>query len=218
MLCLDRKFKPLKTTVCVITLFGNLFFFCLLNVCYLLISGRLSRPMSQRGLPQSFFNPSQTDQFQRLQGTFSHSGKPIHVFQQNNNTITHYNKSCHSTGHHGNYDQNEPHFVQRRDIPVSYAQLPTGVVKGFSPAHVPRISAEPCCAPAASFPQQTAMQNHDLPPSSLRFNPRYNSLLVQPDVKPHLPVVPGEPTRTKRERGKDLEEFPDELLTRKGEH
>ena len=57
------------------------------------------------------------------------------------------------------------------------------------------------------------MQSNDLQSSSLRFNPRYNSFLVQPDVKPHLPVVPGEPTRTKiGEKRKDLEEFPGELL------
>jgi len=175
--------------------------------------------MSQRNLPVSFFNPSQTDQSQHLQGAFSHSGKPIHAFQQNHNTMTHCNRSCHSTGHHGNYDQNRPHFDCTRDIPVSYTQLPTGVVKGFSPGLAPHMPAEPCRAPVPSFPLTTAVQNNDLQPSSLRFNPRYNSLLVQPDVKPHLPVVPGEPTRTKiEERGKDLEEFPGELLMSKGEH
>jgi len=175
--------------------------------------------MSQRNLPASFWNPSQTDQSQHLQGTFHHSGKPIDMFQQNYNTITHYNRSCHSTGHHGNDDQNGPSFVRRRAIPVSYAQLPTGVVKSFSPGLAPQVSAQPCREPASSFLQEAAVQSNDLQPSSLRFNPRYNSLLVQPDVKPHLPVVPGEPTPTQiEERGKDLEEFPCELLMRKGEH
>ena len=208
-------------TFCIISCLHSYSIFCLLIslFCYLFISGRLSCPMSQRNLPVSFFNPSQTDQSQHLQETFSHSGKPTHMLQQNHNTITHYNRSCQSTGHNGNYDQNGPHFVRTRDIPVSYAPLPTGVVKGFSPALAPRMSAEPSRIPAPSFPQKTAMQNNDLPPSSLRFNPRYNSLLVQPDVKPHLPVVPGEPTRTKiEERGNDLQEFPGELLMRKGEH
>ena len=174
--------------------------------------------MSQRNLPVSFWNPSQTDQSQHLQGTFNHSGKPIDMFQQNHNTITHYNRSCHSTGHHGNCDQNGPRFVCTRAIPVSYAQLPTGVVKSFSLGLAPQVSAQPCRAALPSFLQEAAVQSNDLQPSSLRFNPCYISLLVQPDVKPHLPVVPGEPTRTQiKESGKDLEEFPVELLMRKGE-
>ena len=172
--------------------------------------------MSQRNLPVSFFNPSQTDQSQHLPGSFSHSAKPINMFQQNHNAITHYNRSCQSTGHHGNYDQNGPRFLRARDIPVSYGQLPTGVVRGFSPGPAPQVSAQPC---RSSFPQEAAVQSNDLQSSSLRFNPRYNSFLVQPDVKPHLPVVPGEPTRTKiGEKRKDLEDFPGELLMRKGEH
>lgn len=179
--------------------------------------------MSQRNLPVSFFNPSQTDQSQHLQGSFSHGGKPTHMFQQNHNAITHYNRSCQSTGHHGNYDQNmqnRPRFLRTRDIPVSYAQLPAGVVRGFSPRSAPQVSAQPCRSTApASFPQEAAVQSNDLQSSSLRFNPCYNSFLVQPDVKPHLPVVPGEPTRTKiGERRKDLEEIPGDLLMRKGEH
>ena len=141
------------------------------------------------------------------------------MFQQNNNTITRYNRSGHSTGHNGNYDQNGSNFVRTRAFPVSYSQLPTGVVKSFSPGLAPQVAAQPCRAPAPSFPQEVAVQRNDLQQSSLRFNPRYNSLLVQPDVKPHLPVVPGEPTRSKiEERGQDLEEFPGELLMRKGEH
>ena len=173
--------------------------------------------MSQRNLPVSFWNPSQTDQSR--QGTFSRSGNPIHMFQQNHNAITHYNKSSHSTDHHGNYDQNGPNFVRARAIPVSYAQLPTGALKSFSPGLAPPASAPPCRASAPSFPQDTTVHSSDLQASSMRFNPSYNSLLVQPDVKPHLPVVPGEPTRTKiEERGKDLEEFPGALLMRKGEH
>ena len=175
--------------------------------------------MSQRNLPVSFFNPSQTDQSQHLQGSFTHSGKPMHMFQQNHNAITHYNRSYQSTGHLGNCDQNGPRFLRTRDIPVSYAQLPTRVVRGFSPGLTPQVSAQPCRSTAPSFPQEPAVQSNDLQSSSLRFNPRYNSFLVQPDVKPHLPVVPGEPTRTKiGERREDLEEFPGELLMRKGEH
>ena len=213
--CHGRKLKHQKAAAYIYVFF----FFCLCTFCYLFISGRPSRPMSERNLPISFFNPSQTDQSQHLQGTFNHSGKPIQMFQQNHNTITHYNRSCHSTGHPGNYDQNGSNFVRTRGIPVSYAQLPTGVVKSVSPGLAPQVAAQPCRAPAPSFPQEVAVQNSDLQSSSMRFNPRYNSLLVQPNVKPHLPVVPGEPTFTKiDEKGKDLEEFPGELLMRRGEN
>ena len=175
--------------------------------------------MSQRNLPVSFWNPSQKDQsHQHQQASFNHHGNPINMFQQNHNTTTHYNNSYHSTGHHGNYEQNGPNFVRTRAIPVSYAQLPTGAVKSFSPGLAPQVSAQPCRAPAPPFPQETAVQSNDLQ-TSLRFNPRYNSLLVQPDVKPHLPIVPGEPPLTKIEgRGQELEEFPGELLIRKGEN
>ena len=31
--------------------------------------------------------------------------------------------------------------------------------------------------------------------TSFRFNPSYNDLLIQPEVKPQLPLVPGEPAR-----------------------
>ena len=139
------------------------FFFCLCTICYLFIylfifiSGRPSRPMSERNLPISFFNPSQTDQSQHLQGTFNHSGKPIHMFQQNHNTITHYNRSCHSTGHPGNGSN----YVRTRGIPVSYAHLPTGVVKSVSPGLAPQVAAPPCRAPAPSFPQEIAVKSSD---------------------------------------------------------
>ena len=175
--------------------------------------------MSQRNLPVSFWNPSQTDQSQHLQGSFYPSVKPIHKFQENHNIITNYNRSSHSTGHHGNYDQNGPDFVRMRAIPVSYAQLPARVVKGFSPGLAPQVSAQPCRASAPSFPQEAAIQSNELQPSSLRFNPRFDSLLVQPNVKPYLPLVPGEPTCGKiEEKGKNLEEFPGELLMRRGEN
>ena len=160
--------------------------------------------MSQRNLPVSFWNPSQKDQsHQHLQTSFNHHGNPINMFQQNHNTTTHYNSSYHSAGYHGKYKQNGPNFVRTRAITVSYAQLPTGVVETFSPGLAPQVSAQP----APSFPQEPDVQSNDLQ-TSLRFNPSYNSLLVQPDVKPHLPIVPGEPPLTKIEgRGKELEEF-----------
>ena len=195
----------------------NYLFVCLFIFCCLFLSERPTRPMSQRNLPVSFWNSSQTDQSQHLRGSFNHSGEPIHTFQHN--TIAHYNRSCHSKGHHGNYDQNGPHFVRTKAIPDSYAHLPTGEAKGFSSGLPPQVSAQPCRASAPSFPQEVALHSNDLQPSSLRFNPQYNSLLVQPDVKPHLPVVPGEKMRTKiEETGKDLEELPGELLTRRAEN
>lgn len=175
--------------------------------------------MSQRNLPVSFWTPSQTDQSEHLQGTFSHSGKPMDMFQKNHNTIAQYNRSCHSTDHHGNDDLNGTSFVRTRAIPISYAQLPTGVVKRFSSGLAPQASSQPLRLSAPSFLQEAAAQSNELQPSSLKFNPRYNTLLIQPDVKPHLPAVPGEPTHTQiEERGKVLEEFPCELLMRNGEH
>ena len=175
--------------------------------------------MSQRNLPVSFWTPSQTDQSQHFQGFYTYHGNPIQTFQQNHNPATHFNPSCH-LNHCGNSDQKGTSFVRARAIPVSYAQLPTGAVKSFTPGLAPpQVSVPPCRAPAPSFPQDAAVQSTDLQPTSLRFNPRYNSLLVQPDVKPRLPVVPGEPPRTKIEgRSRDLDEFPGELLMKKGEH
>lgn len=183
-------------------------------------SGRTAFPMSQRNLPVSFWNPSQTTQSQHLQTGFSRRhGNSVNIFQQNHNTTTHYNNSYHSTGHHGNFNHNGPNFVHTRTIPVSYAQLPPGTVKSLSPGLAPQMSVRPFRASAPSFPQESAVQNNDLQPTSLRFNPSYNSLLVQPDVRPHLPHVPGEPPRTRTDRrSKDLEGFPAELMMRKGEN
>lgn len=175
--------------------------------------------MSQRNLPVSFWNPSHSDQSQHLQGSVSRHGNPVHMFQQNHNPAIHYNSSCPSTGRHGSHNQNGSNFVRARAIPVSYAQLPTGVVKSFTPGLAPQVPTQPCRAAAPTFPQEAAAQNTVLQPTSTRFNPRYNSLLVQPEVKPHLPVVPGEPSCKKiEERSKDLEELPGELLMRKGEN
>ena len=190
-----------------------------------LYSERPSLPMSQRNLPASFWNPSQTDQSQQLQTSFPPQDNRVSLFQQNlHNGTTHCNNGYHgSTGLHGNYDQSAPNVVRTRTIPVSYAQLPAGAVKTFpsgllaqqAPAHSYR-------PPTPPFLQETAAQCNAIQ-TSLRFNPRYNALLVQPEVKPHLPVVPGEPCKRLDGNNNDMTQrfpgsCPGELMMKKGEN
>lgn len=173
--------------------------------------------MSRRNLPASFWNPTQTDQSQQLQASLSRHGNAVSMFQQNHNVTTHYNNSQYHgfTGHNDICEQNEPTVVRTRAIPVSYSQLPVGAVKSFPPRLAQQMSAQTCRAPAPQFPQETAAHCNDLH-NSLRFNPRYNSLLVQPEVQPHLPVVPGEPrTKLDRQDKGSSEGFPGGLLAKK---
>lgn len=175
--------------------------------------------MSQRNLPASFWNPTQMDQSRPRQASFTRHGNATGVFQENQDATTHYNNCYHPfTGQHGVYEQNAPNGVHARPIPVSYAQLPVGAVKSFVPGLTQQVSAQSCRAPAPPFPQETAAHCNDLH-TSWRFNPRYNALLVQPEVKPHLPVVPGEPRVKLDRKNKDnAEDFPGELLTTEGEN
>lgn len=159
------------------------------------------------------------DQSRPRQASFTRHGNATGVFQENQDATTHYNNCYHPfTGQRGVYEQNAPNGVHARPIPVSYAQLPVGAVKSFVPGLTQQVSAQSCRAPAPPFPQETAAHCNDLH-TSWRFNPRYNALLVQPEVKPHLPVVPGEPrVKLDRKNNDNAEGFPAELLTTEGEN
>lgn len=180
--------------------------------------GRTSIPMSQRNLPPSFWNSSHKNQPQHHQTSLSHHGNSGNIFQQKHNTMTPYDCNYQATGNHDNFSHpTGSNFVYTRTIPMSYAQLPTGTVKNLSPGPGPQIRVQPCHASTPSFPLESALQNSDLQPNSLRFDPSYNSLLVQPDVRPHLPHIPGEPSRTRTDARNDIQEgFAAELPMRKG--
>ena len=131
--------------------------------------------------------------------------------------MNHYNSNYQPTVRYDNFNRHtESNFVHTRTIPVSYAQLPTGTIKSDSSG--PQIRVQPFHAFLHSLPHESALQNSDLEPNSLRFDPSYNSLLVQPDVKPHLPHIPGEPSRTRTDaRNKNPVGFPAESPMRREE-
>ncbi|XP_066018431.1 uncharacterized protein [Pocillopora verrucosa] len=174
-------------------------------------------PMSQRNLPPSFWNPSHKNKSQHPRTGSSHHGNSVNIFQQKHNMMTHYNSNYQPTVRYDNFNRHtESNFVHTRTIPVSYAQLPTGTIKSDSSG--PQIRVQPFHAFLHSLPHESASQNSDLEPNSLRFDPSYNSLLVQPDVKPHLPHIPGEPSRTRTDaRNKNPVGFPAESSMRKEE-
>ena len=174
--------------------------------------------MSQRNLPPSFWNPSHKNKSQHPAHTgSSHHGNSVNIFQQKHNMMNHYNSNYQPTVRYDNFNRHtESNFVHTRTIPVSYAQLATGTIKSDSSG--PQIRVQPFHAFLHSLPHESASQNSDLEPNSLRFDPSYNSLLVQPDVKPHLPHIPGEPSRTRTDaRNKNPVGFPAESPMRREE-
>lgn len=176
--------------------------------------------MSQRNLPISFWNPSHSEQSpQQLQTSSNCHSNAVNTFQQNHNGTNHYNNTYHHfTGQHGIYEQNTPNAVRARVIPVSYTQFPSGPFKSFAPGFTQQVPSQSCRVSTSSFPQEFTAQCNDTQNSS-RFNPRYNALLVQPEVKPHLPVVPGEPRGKHDGKGKEtVEDYPGKLLAKNGEN
>ena len=176
--------------------------------------------MSQRNFPASFWSPSHTEQSpQQLQTSSNCHSNAVNMFQQNHNATNHYNNTYHNfTSQHSIYEQNTPTSVRARVIPVSFTQFPSGTFKNCTPGLTQQVSSQSCRTLSPSFPQEFSAQCNDTQNSS-RFNPRYNALLVQPEVKPNLPVVPGEPRAKQNGKGKDtVEDFPGKLLAKNGEN
>lgn len=185
-------------------------------LCLFVFVGRPTVPMSQRNLPASFWIPPSTDQTHQLPTSYHRQSNSMRLFQQNApNRTTYYSTGCHATnGSHVSLERTAPNVVHTYAIPVSYTQLPIGVVKRFPPGHPQQGSQPSYKASAPPLTQETDIHCNEMQ-TSFRFNPGYNTLLVQPEVKPHLPVVPGEPSRAKHDEKRNHISpiYPGELMT-----
>lgn len=195
----------------------NPMIFLSMFLCLFVSLGRPTVPMSQRNLPASFWIPPSTDQIHQLPTSYHRQGNSMRLFQQNApNRTTYYSTGCHATnGSQVSLERTAPNVVHTYAIPVSYTQLPMGVVKRFPPGHPQQGSQPSYKASAPPLTQETDIHCNEVQ-TSFRFNPGYNTLLVQPEVKPHLPVVPGEPSRANshdEKRNHISPIYPGELMT-----
>ena len=165
-------------------------------LCLFVFSGRPTVPMSQRNLPASFWIPPSRGQTHQLPTNYPCQSNSMRLFQQNApNGTTYYSTGCHvPNGSHVSLERTTPNVVHAYAIPVSFSQLPVGVVKRFPPGHRQQDSQPSYKASTLPLTQETDINCNEIQ-TPFRFNPGYNTLLVQPEVKPHLPVVPGEPSR-----------------------
>ena len=180
--------------------------------------------MPQREFPALFWNPTPTSRSQQVETVCHWHGNTVDVVTISNchgNAVNstaanrHVNGSQLFTGQYGSCQQNLPNLI--RAVPVSHVSLSVG---SFSlgpnqqlPAQFHRASVLPY-----PYPQKVFAPYYDSQ-DSLKFDPRYNPLLVQPEVKPHLPTVPGEPRGKQHGRCEDTTGgFLGEPYTRNGEN
>ena len=133
--------------------------------------------MPQRNLPASFWNPPSRDQIQQTSTSYlwRHSNS-LRLFQESaSKGTTYYSTGCNlNNASHVNLGRTATNVNHTRAIPVSYSQPSAVMVKSFPPGYL-----------------QQGLQ----PLSDRSAPPSYNDLLIQPEVKPQLPLVPGEPAR-----------------------
>ena len=155
-------------------------------------SGTLGLPLAQRSLPPSFWDPSPSLQSSQQVG----ASRPTTGLMQQNDELstTLYSNQCYAFGHHGNSEEKGANFIRSRAVPVSFSELPAGAVKSVAPVSVAPFHSLP-------LPRDSAVQ-HSAPQTPVGFNPCYNAFLVQPEVRPQLPRIPGEPQKPER-KGKD---------------
>ena len=186
-------------------------------------------PMSQRDFPASFWNPTLFKQSQPLemasccQGSmmettsYCHSNtvnivtiSDCHSNTINNMELNHNAANCSSNGsclftdQQGSSQQNQPNVISARSVPVSYASHP---VESFVPGPSQQLPAYSVRLPAPPYPYLRRFRAHfNDSENCFKFDPIYNPLLVQPEVEPHLPMVPGEPRAKQHRRGQETAE------------
>ncbi|XP_068704701.1 transcription cofactor vestigial-like protein 2 [Montipora foliosa] len=164
------------------------------------IQGEPALPMPQREIPASLWNPTLTSHSQQVE-TVCHyhchnAVDVVTISNCNSNAVNstaanrHVNGSHLFTGQYGSFQQNQPNLI--RAVPVSHVSLSVG---SFSLGPNQQLPADSSRAPVLPYPypHKVFAPYYDSHQDSLKFDPRYNPLLVQPEVKPHLPTVPGEP-------------------------
>ena len=181
--------------------------------------------MSQRDFPISFWNPSLRKQSQQLEVASHCHGRTVNtvtVSDCHSNTINNFDQNSNIENHCGNGQYrscqlNLPNLLQTRAIPISYVSLSAGNLAPGPTQKLLEHSSGTTPLPYP-YPQKFLVRYCNDTQNSLKFDPRYNPLLIQPEVKPHLPKVPGEPPRKEHVRGEDTaNSFSGDFLTQSGE-
>ena len=154
-------------------------------------------PMTQRNLPASFWNLTSRDQTPPPPTSYQCHSNSSCLFQQSaSNGPTYYSSGYHVTNNasHVSLGRTATNTDDTYAFSVSCAQLAAEVVKSFPPRYLQQ-GPQPLSDPSVPLlTQETDVDCNEMQ-TSFRFNPSYNDLLIQPDVKPQLPLVPGEPAR-----------------------
>ena len=160
--------------------------------------GLPSVPMTQRNLPASFWNQPSSDQTPQPPTSYPRHNNSLCLFQQNaSEGTTYYSTGCRVTNDASHVSLGGTATNAASDtyaFSVSCAQLASGVVESFPPRYLQQ-GPQPLSDPSRPLlTQETDVDCNEMQ-TSFRFNPSYNDLLIQPKVKPQLPVVSGEPAR-----------------------
>ena len=152
-------------------------------------------PMTQRNLPASFWNLPSRDQTLQPPTSYPRHSNSSCLFQQSaSDGPTYYSSGYHVTNNasHVSLGQTATNANDTYAFSVSCAQLAAEVVKSF-PLGYFQQGRPPLSDPSVPLlAQETDVDCNEMQ-TSFRFNPSYNNLLIQPEVKPQLPLVPGEP-------------------------
>jgi len=157
--------------------------------------GLPSVPMTQRNLPSSFWNQPSRDQTPQPPTSYPRHSNSLCLFQQSaSNGPTYYSTGCHVTNNnsHVSLGRTATNADDTYAFSVSCAQLAAEVVKTFPPRYLQQ-GPQPLSDPSVPLLTQETDVDCNQMQISFRFNPSYNDLLIQPEVKPQLPLVPGEP-------------------------
>lgn len=160
--------------------------------------GLPSVPMTQRNLPSSFWNQPSRDQTPQPPTSCPRQSNSLCLFQQNaSEGTTYYSTGCRVTNDASHVSLGGTAANAASDtyaFSVSCAQLTAGVVKSFPLGYLQQGPQPLSDSSVPLLTQETDVDCNEMQ-TSFRFNPSYNHLLIQPEVKPQLPLVPGEPAR-----------------------
>ncbi|KAK3754449.1 hypothetical protein QZH41_009232 [Actinostola sp. cb2023] len=157
-----------------------------------------SLPMRERKLPASFWRQDRTSSVHMLgQKTDLQSHTNVHHLttigyphttglQNIYTTATHY-----QAPYSFRYTETVSFQAPVTSRLISYAKLPVSVMSAHAP-NVKLTHTQINDRPRCSLADTTAVYYTCGPTTGHGFNPRYNFLLVQPDIRPELPLVYGQ--------------------------
>ena len=168
-----------------------------------LCSGEPALPMPQREIPASFWNPTPRRHGQQVETVCYWHSNIVDVTISNNTAANRHVNGAHVFPcQYGRFQQNQPNLISA--VPVSHVSLSVGSSSLGPNQQLPADSSRAPVLPYP-YPQKVFAPYYDSQ-DSFKSDPRYNPLLVQPEVKPHLPL-PREPRGKQHGRCEDTTGF-----------